>query len=351
MRSWIRGTVRLSSFRAAVPPIVGALLTGQKFSIGLVFAYLGAVVSAGFANSFNNIIDRRFDRHDPRKPTLGITKPYVLYLFVLFLLPIEAQLLQRVHYYNHNLLAALFYWCFWYSYLFGRIPIAKRFAVATIVSATSFLSVRVTNLALWVWAIGLAGYIFVRESRKDAVDLEIDQKYKFTRVQKADLDTWCIGAPLFAPMLFLGCMIVSRQGLLLSHLVMMTGLSVSVWSYLQIRYRYGDYRMKFTHKRLAGLLGIVISLVGLMPVFSSYILLLLIWVNCASILYRAFLPKVTRFSKWAVAHDAYLWASIPLMAMVMTGYNLALIAISLAMFLAVFVWESGRLSRVQARLA
>lgn len=348
MRNLVYGTVRPIALLAWIPPLVGVWLVGERIGVGTLAACFGAVVSCGFANAFNNLIDRHIDRSNPEDLSVAIRQPMAGYHIVLFLLPIQAITLRAMPY-RHVVLALLFYTCFWYSYLLGRIPVLKRVVVAGVISTTAILATWRFNLGLAIWMLMLLVYNLLRESRKDKEDMEEDQRLRFFRLGGQCVDWWVVTAPPLAALTLISCALLCRPAIKLEYIVMALGLSICVWSYIQTRYRYGDYQMRLCHRSPAGRLGVVIANVALMPTFAGTALVLIVLVNTASIAYRSFLPRHRRFAHIAKAHDAALWATIPVVAMLMTGsYQPSLAILSVFIFAGVFVREHHRLSRLQA---
>jgi len=328
---FLLGTVRPISLLAWIPVVIGALLANASGS-GLLYGSLGSMLSVGFINAFNNLIDRFQDRHNPLKKTLAVEHPVQAYYTALFLLPAVAIMLRHVEY-NTVLLACLFYIGYWYSYVFGRVPYLKRLTVALCVAGTSFLLARTYPPSLWMWALTIAGYIFLREGRKDKEDWMEDRQFRFTHTKK--VDWWCCTAPLFAAFLYLGCTGLTSGRIDLGDVMIACGLITAVWSYLQIRTVYGEYTVRLTHRTPAGRLGIVAALVGLMPSFTTTPFLLIVWINSVSVLYRSFLPRRGGRTFSAVVHDAALWGSIPVLVICKTGQApplLGYLALSLFLF-------------------
>lgn len=314
-RDLLAGTVRPISLLAPVPVLVGAALAGD-IDWGLLYGSLGAIFSVGLINASNNLVDRRQDRYDPAKRTLAVSHPVAAYWVTLLLLPGIALTLRRVEY-NNVLLACLTYTGYWYSYLFGRVPYLKRIVVALCVSGTSFMFAQSYPPALWVWAACIAVFIFIRETYKDQKDMATDHQFRFAYSKK--IDPWCFTAPMLATAIYLACVIATRHSVTDHDMAIGYGLTVAVWSYIQIRARLGRYKVRFAHKAQAGRLGMLLALVGLMPSFVSVPLLLLTCVNSASILYRSFLPLHMNSTSLAVVHDALLWASLPLLVATQYG--------------------------------
>lgn len=307
---FLLGTVRPISLLAWIPVVVGACLAGS-FNWGILFGSVGAILSVGWINSFNNVTDRRIDRLNPAKETLAATNPVKAYDVTLYILPGIAVMLRQLEY-NNVLLAALFYLGYWYSYLFGRIPYLKRIVVAACVAGTSFMLAERYPPEFWMWVISAFAYILVRETRKDKADVLEDQERRFVYAKK--VDGWCIAAPLLGAAIFLGTVGFVKRSLNPADFAIAFGITVAIWSYIQIRVKDGHYRMKFSHRTPAGRMGIVVALVGLMPAFASVPLLLVVWINSVSILYRSYLPSRFARQHLAIVHDAALWGSLPIIA-------------------------------------
>lgn len=343
MWKWILGTVRPIALLAGIPVLIGALIAKAPIKWDILYAMFAVMLGVGFANSFNSIVDRYIDRLNPNKKTLASRKPKNAWYGVLFLLPVLAFCL-RSNSYNHCLFAALYYLCFLYSYSFGRIRIVKRVAVAAIIALTAILYVKTFSLTLWLFMATAFVYFFVRESKKDYDDRKEDEAMKFAWKGKNKFDLWCMSAPFLAAGIYLECLLLSGYSLGMAEAVVAFGIGISVWSYVQIRYRYQQYRMHLIHQTTGGRLGLVIALVGLMPSFVNPVFILVVLVNTSSIAYRSFLNKKIVHSKMAIAHDSYLWASLPLLVMTKTGFQPVLLATSVTLAGIVFLHEKKRLS-------
>lgn len=312
---FLMGTVRPISLLAWIPVVVGACLAGS-LGYGILYGSIGAILSVGWINAFNNIIDRFWDQHNPNKQTLAVEHPVKAYEVALYLLPGIALMLRHVEY-NNVLLSFLFYLGYWYSYLFGRVPYLKRAVVALCVTGTSFMLARHYPPQLWMWVAAVVSFIFVRETRKDHEDVKEDVQFRFVTPQS--IDWWCVTAPLLGATIFLVCVASLQHSVSLGDAAIAIGITVAIWSYVQIRTTYGRYRAKLRHRAPAGRMGIIVALVGLMPAFVSTALLIVVWINSVTILYRSYLP--TRFGQRPLAafHDAALWASLPVIAACKTG--------------------------------
>jgi len=321
--------------------MLGALISEAPLHWDIVFAFGAAMLGVGFANSFNSLIDRFQDRLNPNKHTLAMEKPVTAWYGVLFLLPILAICL-RSNAYNHRLFAILYYLCFAYSYSLGRVRVLKRVVVAAIIALTSLLYAQTYSLALWLFASFAFVYFFIRETGKDRADKEEDNLVRF-KWQNARIDWWCISAPFLVVGIYLGCLYWARQSIGLTDAVVSFGMGVSAWSYVQIRYRYRHYHMHLLHQTTGGRLGAVIALVGLMPTFVTPAFVLVVLFNTCTIVYRSFLNKGFTFERIAVAHDAYLWASLPLLVMAKVGFQPALVCLSIAIGTFTYLRESRRL--------
>jgi 4-hydroxybenzoate polyprenyltransferase len=327
---------------AGIPVLIGALVSKTQISWNIFHAIFAAMLGVGFANSFNSIVDRRIDRLNPSKKNLAITKPLAAWYGVLFLLPILAICL-RSNTYNHCFFAILYYLSFSYSYLFGRIPIVKRVAVAAIIASTAFLYVQTFSLALWLF-VGFSFVLFlVREGHKDKVDEKEDKMMRFAWKDLNRFDWWCISAPFLAVGIYIGCLCLTRYPVSLVEAVISFGIGVSVWSYIQIRYRYRQYHMRLIHQTTGGRLGAVIALVGLMPSFVNPAFILVVLANSGSIVYRSFLNRKIASCRAAIIHDSYLWASLPLLAITKAGFRPALVVASVILGCFVYLYENKRL--------
>lgn len=319
MRSWIAETIRPISFLVAIPVFLGALLSGTHMDYHIVFAMLGGILASGFANAFNSLVDRRVDRLNPQKRTLAMKHPVAAWYGVLFLLPPLAFCL-RYSQYHHVLLSLLFYLSFLYSYTFGNVPVVKRLAVAAVVASTVFLYAATFTWELWLLAGLTFAFIYYRESRKDRDDRQEDEMLKFAWRGKLKLDWWCVVAPLLGAAIYLLCFPLVDSRISAAEAAVALGIMISVWAYIQIRYKYRHYRMRMLHRTSGGRLGVVIAMVGLMPSFVNPLFVMLVTANSASILYRSYLGRLL-FQRVAIAHDALLWASLPLLVMTKVGYN------------------------------
>jgi len=343
MWKWITGTVRPITFLAGIPVVVGALVSHSRIDWNIIYPFFGAMLAVGFANSFNSLIDRCVDRLNPEKKTLAVNSPIAAWYSVLFLLPVLAICL-RSQMYNHCLLAVLYYLSHLYSYLFGVIPIIKRIVVAAVIASTLFLAVPTPNMPLWLLAAVLFLYMYKREGNKDNADKMEDDQMKFAWLKtRLKLDWWCITAPLLGAGLYLGSFGLVGHHIGLIEIVIAFGLSLTIWSYLEIRFQYKCYRMRLAQGTMGGRLGTVIALVGLMPSFVSPLFLLLALINASSIVGRSFLGKRIVFTSGAILHDAYLWASIPLLAATAVGFPLILLVCSIGIGCIVFFHERKRL--------
>lgn len=344
MWRWIVGTVRPVAFFAGIPVVIGALVSGTQIRWNIIYAVGAAMLGLGFANSFNSIVDRYIDRLNPAKKTLAVKRPLAAWYGVLFLLPVLAFCL-RSNNYNHCLFAILYYLCFLYSYWFGRVRLLKRVTVAAIVALTSCLYVQTFNLALWIFASLVFLYNFIRESNKDKKDRREDELMRFYW-KGSPVDCWCLGAPFLAVGIYISCLVSNRHPIDLTEAVISFGISISVWSYVQIRYRYKQYKMRLLHQSTGGRLGAVIALVGLMPSFVTPAFILVVLWNTSSIVYRSFLNKKFAFQGIAVLHDAWLWASLPVLAMAKTGYEPVLLVTSVVIGCMVYIHENRRLRSI-----
>ncbi|MFA7243803.1 MAG: UbiA family prenyltransferase [Patescibacteria group bacterium] len=328
MRDWIKGTVRPISFLAVVPVLLGAIVSGTRMDHHIAYALLGAILAVGFANSFNIVIDRKIDKHNPDKKTLAIRQPVRAWYGVLFLLPPLAFCLRNCQF-NHILLSILFYLSCLYSYLYGNVPVLKRISVAAIVAATAFLDVERFNLAVWVLAVVIFAFIYWRESHKDSDDRKEDTEMKFAWIRTGiTLNWWLVTAPIAGAAIYLSCLVATGKPISTADIALALGIAISIWSYVQIRSKYHLYKVRLAHGAPAGRLGIVVSMVGLMPSFVNPLFLAIVVVNCASIIHRSFRGQIP-FHTGSIAHDAYLWASLPLMAMAKVGYHPLLLAASI----------------------
>lgn len=307
---FLLGTVRPISLLAWIPVVAGACLAGS-LGWGVLYGSIGAILSVGWINAFNNVIDRHIDRLNPAKKTLAATNPVKAYEVALYLLPGITVMLRQLEY-NNVLLAMLFYLGYWYSYLFGRVPYLKRIVVATCVAGTSFMLAAQYPPQFWMWVMSAFAFIFIRESGKDKADMVEDKQFRFVYPQK--IDWWCITAPVLGAVLFLGCLIAAGQPIGLDDIALATGVTIAIWSYIQIRVVYGQYHASFRHRTPAGRMGMVVALVGLMPAFVSTPLLLVVWINSVSILYRSYLPSRFARQLMAIVHDAALWGTLPIIA-------------------------------------
>ena len=343
MWKWIVDTVRPISLLAGFPVLIGALISKVPIKWDILYAISATMLGVGFANSFNSVIDRYIDRMNPSKETLASKRPKVAWYGVLFLLPILAFSLRN-NSYNHCLFALLYYLCFLYSYSFGRVRIVKRIAVAAIIALTATLYVKTFTVPLWLFMAVAFGYFFVREGKKDRDDKKEDETMKFAWKGKIKIDSWCISAPFLAAGIYLGCLLLSRYPFGMAEAVIAFGIGISVWSYIQIRYRYQQYHMRLLHQTTGGRLGLVIAMVGLMPSFVNPTFILVVLGNTSSIIYRSFLNKRIVCSKAAIAHDSYLWASLPLLVITKVGFQPILLATSVTLAGIVFLYEQRRLN-------
>ena len=338
------GTVRPICLLAGFPVLIGALISKTPIKWDIFYAFFAAIMGNGFANSFNSLVDRHIDRLNPDKKTLASKKPKTAWYGVLFLLPFLAFCL-RSNSYNHCLFAIMYYLCFAYSYSFGRVRIIKRIAVATIAALLAVLYVRNINLYLWLFTAGIFVFFIFWETRKDRDDRKEDETMKFVW-KKKNFDLWCMSAPFFAAGIYLGCLRLSRYPFSLAEVVIAFGIGISVWSYIQIRYRYQQYHMRLIHQTTGGRLGLVIAMVGLMPSFVNPAFILVVLVNTSSIIYRSFLNKSIVYSKAAIAHDSYLWASLPLLVVTKAGFQPVLLVTSVVLAGIVFLHEQRRLNYI-----
>lgn len=330
MRKWIAETIRPISFLVVIPVLLGTIVSGTRMDYHIIYALLGGILATGFANSFNSLVDRKVDRLNPAKKTLALRSPVSAMYGVLFILPPLAFCL-RYSQFNHVLLATLLYLSFLYSYLFGNIPVFKRLSVAAITASTVFLYVSSVNLPLWVLAAVVFAFIFHRESRKDVADRMEDTLMKFAWIKNGlELNWWQAIAPILGGAIYLSCFWLVGQRISSAEVAISLGIMISVWAYIQIRYKYQQYRVRMVHRSSGGRLGIVVALVGLMPSFVNPVFLILVMINSASILYRSFLGRIS-FKDTAIAHDAYLWASLPIMVMTKVGLHPTLLVVSLAL--------------------
>jgi len=343
MWKWIVGTVRPISLLAGFPVLIGALISKTPIRWDILYAISAAILGVGFANSFNSVVDRYIDRLNPNKETLASKRPKMAWYGVLFLLPILAFCL-RSDSYNHCLFAMLYYLCFLYSYSFGRVRIVKRIAVAAIIALTATLYAKTLTLSLWLFVAVAFVYFFAREGKKDRDDRKEDEMMKFSWKGKNKFDLWCISAPFVAAGIYLGCLWLSKYPFGMAEVVIAFGIGISVWSYIQIRYRYQQYRMHLLHQTTGGRLGLVIAMVGLMPSFVNPTFIMVVLVNTSSIIYRSFLNKKIVCSKVAIAHDSYLWASLPLLVITKTGFQPVLLTASVTLAGIVFLYEQRRLN-------
>lgn len=345
MWKWITGTIRPIALLAGMPVIIGALLAHKHIGWDIVFAVAAAMLGCGFANAFNALSDRQIDRSNPAKKFLAQVSPLAAWYSVLFLLPPLAICL-RANSYNHRLFAVMYFLSFLYSYAFGRVRIVKRIVVAAIIATTTFLYVPAPNLPVWLFA-GLAFLaFFYRESKKDAQDKKEDDAVRFSWNIR-NIEAWCVCAPLLAVTIYWGSLTAAGARIDLAEMVIAFGIALSVWSYIQIRYRYKWYRMRLAHQTMAGRLGVVIAVVGLMPSFVTPAFILVVLWNVTTIVYRSFLGKTFAYQQIASIHDGWLWASLPILAMTKVGYSPILAAFALAIGCAVFFRERIRLRSIQ----
>lgn len=346
---FVNGTVRPICFLAGLLVIVGAYLGKAKMNWDICYAVLAAIFGSGFANSFNNVIDRKIDRLNLNKKTLAVRSPIAAWYVALFLLPGLAFVLRSASY-NNWLMAELFYVSFIYSFVFGRMPVLKRIVVGAVVALSVLLHAREFNLELWLFLALVFGYIFTREGRKDRDDREEDSQVRFAWLGKTKYDVWCLTAPFLAAAVYTSCFVLAKHRFGLAEVVNATGIIISVWSYIQIRYRYKQYKMYLANPMMGGRIGEVVALVGLMPSYVTPAFVLIVMVNIATILYRSFLTKGFAFENVAILHDAYLWSSLPLLVMTQVGFLVSLLVVAFAIGCFVFCWERRRLGALQMQV-
>jgi len=341
MWNWIKGTVRPIALLAGFPVVIGALLGHVHLGWDIVYAIGSAMLGVGFANAFNSLVDRHIDRLNPAKKFLAQVSPVAAWYGVLFLLPPLAFFL-RSNSYNHRLFAIVYFTSFIYSYALGRVRVVKRIVVAACIAATAFLYVPTPNLAVWLFA-GLACVCFyIRERHKDQQDKVEDNAVRFNWSFRR-LDLWYITAPLSAVAIYLLSLTTAGNRIDLTEAVICFGIALSVWSYIQIRYRYRWYKMPLVHQVTSGRLGAVIALVGLMPSFVNPAFILVVLWNVATIEHRSFLTRAFAVERLAVLHDSWLWASLPVLAMTKVGCRPELMVASLAIGCIVYYRERSRI--------
>lgn len=332
MWKWITGTARPISLLAGFPVIIGAVISKTPIHWNILYAIFAAMLGVGFANSYNNVVDRKIDKLNPAKLTLAKKHPIAAWYGVLFILSLLA-ICMRSNQWNHCLFSILLYLSFIYSCSIGRVPILKRIVVGVINASLPMLYVNKPNLSLWLFTGFLAVLFYFREWRKDKDDAMEDNLMRFNWHKGLKLDWWCVCAPLSAPAIYLGCLAYYRQHIGMEEAAVSFGMGLAVWAYVQIRYRYGLYRMHLIHNTTSGRLNSVISLTGLMPSFVSPTFVLIAVINVFSIVHRSYLNKTIASSRVAIGHDAWLWGSVPLLAATKVGLQPGLLIASV--FLAI----------------
>lgn len=338
-------TARPITLFAWIPPFVGSLL-GGGLSPHTLTACLSTVMAVGLINIHNNQTDRRIDRHNVVKDTLALRSPIRNHQLVTVYGASLAIVLRQVGY-NYLLLSVLYYVGVFYNLVLSRLPVVKRVVVALTVAATSFLAVDKPNLYIWLWAIATGTYIYLRESRKDRADAREDQMVRFFK-RDTPVDLWCILAPFAGVATYLGSAKSVGAVLTATHLVVSLGIALTIFSFMQIRARHGWYKMWFPHRLIAGQSGLTLALAALMPPFAYGIMPIVVF-NLTTIYVRSCLPARINLKWWANLHDAYLWASLVLLAMAGPGvFSLAAVIVSLLLLAAIFLWELQRIRRWQA---
>jgi len=349
MRRLLYGTIRPISLLACLLPLIGAALTNH-LSFQIIWALLGAILAVGFANCLNNFFDRKIDQLNPNKHSLAKQSPLAVAVTSSWL-AIGVELCLQMSGCNDTLLSVLFYFCFWYSALFGSLPIIKRLVVAGVVAGTAFLSSPPVTLKLKIWALFLGVYIYMRESGKDVADRYEDTIMRFAWLTNwsafyRQLDWWCVSAPFLAALLYLTAVLIDRSSIIWRDAPIALGLTIVVWSYIQTRYRHRWYKMRMLHRTSGGRLGTVIALAGLLPRHTEIGIVILAVCICASIAYRSYLPCRLATSRLAIWHDAALWTSPIFLAMIAGGHYMAsLTIVNLLIFIGVASRENWRLNR------
>ena len=272
------------------------------------------MVAVGLANAFNNVVDRKIDRHNQTKDTLAVTKPVMALFVVLVMAPFLALVLRETGY-DYLLLSILFYASVFYSLAFGRIRIVKRLVVATIVAATAFLAVNSYPPQLWLWACLVWVFIFLRETRKDKADLVEDTLKRFVSWRQLMADWWFALAPLVGATIYLAAVCLNGHRPDENDMAIALGVALTVLAYALIRARNGWYKVRLHGNVVIGIAGLTLALSGLMPPFATGAVKLLVIFNMASIFVRAICLKSVDLRPLANLHDAWLWASLLILAM------------------------------------
>jgi hypothetical protein len=208
----------------------------------------------------------------------------------------------------------------------NHLEVIKRFVVAGTVTATVFLDVESINLAVILWAIGIFLIITYRETVKDRLDWLSDSHCKFVAWRAILTDTWCLAAPILGGGLFLASCSLAGQPIRLIEWLGATAISFAVIGYLHIRAKHGRYRYKFDHSTAEGQLALACSLTSAIPIaISPTAAFILVW-NMSSMWLWSHLTVRAFDSLIGHIHEAQLWASVPLLAMVITGHYLPTLA-------------------------
>ena len=342
MRRFLFQTVRPISFVAWIPAFVGSLLA-HNFSWHVLTTCFGVMVAVGLANAFNNVVDRKIDRHNQSKDTLAVTKPVMALFVVLIMAPFLALALRETGY-DYRLLSVLFYTSVFYSLVFSRLRAVKRLVVATIVAATAFLAVDSYPPQLWLWACLVWVFIFLRETRKDKADLVEDTLKRFRSWHHLTADWWFVLAPLVGAAIYLVAVCLNGHRPDESDEAIAMGVALTVLAYALIRIRNGWYKVKLHGNVVIGIAGLALALSGLMPPFATGAVKLLVIFNLASIFVRAICLKSVDLRPLANLHDAWLWASLLLLAMSRyQSFPVTCSLLAVLLLIAVFAREFHRL--------
>ncbi len=313
---WLMGGIRPISLLAWLP-VVGGAWFGGRVDLGTMQAAVGAMLVSGVANTLNNFVDRRADRF-AGKLTVAVHDPSQGYLLVWCLVAALAQILWSNHY-DNRLLALILCTSVLYSFVPNRLEFVKRVAVATIIASTVFLDAETRTSSLWLWATGVWLVILYRETMKDRPDWATDILYKFIGWRGLLADPWCISAPLLAGGLYLVSIVWAGIEPDREHCLMASAIGLTVIGYLHIRARHGRYRFHFRHAHYEGRLAVACSLASFAAVALGAMGASLVSWNLSSIVARSYAPCVGFDQLLARLHDALLWASIPILVMMMLG--------------------------------